>query len=217
VRPTSRVQVDSLSFLSVISGQKLSEVRFGYSRYRTSFTSLDSTFDPSTLGIDLGTGKLGLPEVDFGGIFDNLGATAYSIPRGRISQSFQILDNFSWMVGRHTIKFGGEYRRAVVNAFNDNLQRGDFVFAPNNKLIPSDAGADILAAYYLGDVSYVSAESGNTQRTTFNNGLAFFAQDDFRGPHVSPSTWACAGNILARSAKRTTCWPIWAQTETSQW
>ncbi len=176
----TRVQVLSLSLLSTINPQKLNEIRFGYSRYRTSFTSLDANFDPSSLGLDLGTGKLGLPEIDFGGIFENLGATAYSIPRGRVSQSFQFLDNFTWTHGRHTVKFGGELRRANVNAFNDNLERGEFVFAPDNGLIPTDEGADILAAYYLGYVSYVNAESGNTQRTTINNGLAFFAQDDFR-------------------------------------
>jgi len=176
----TRVQVVSVSLLSTLSAQKVNEVRFGYSRYRTSFTSLDASFDPSTLGIDFGTGKNGLPEIDFGGIFENLGATAYSIPRGRVSQSFQFLDNFTWTVGRHTVKFGGEYRRANVNAFNDNLERGDFVFAPNNGFIPSNTGADILAAFYLGYDSYVSAESGNTQRTTINNGFSFFAQDDFR-------------------------------------
>ena len=178
----TRVQVVSVSLLSTLSAQKINEVRFGYSRYRTSFTSLDADFNPSTLGIDLGTGKPGMPEIDFAGIFENLGATAYSIPRGRVSQSFQFLDNFTWTVGRHTVKFGGEYRRANVNAFNDNLERGDFVFATDNNLIPGPAnvGADILAAFYLGDVSYVSANSGNTQRTTINNGFSFFAQDDFR-------------------------------------
>jgi hypothetical protein len=176
----TRVQVVSLSLLSTLSARKLNEVRFGYSRYRTSFASEDANFNPSNLGINFGTGALGLPEIDFGGVFDNLGATAFSLPRGRVSQDFQLLDNFTWIVGRNTVKFGGEFRRAVVNAYNNNLERGDFVFAPNNGLIPTDEGADILAAYYLGDVSYVDAESGNTQRTTYNNGLAFFVQDDFR-------------------------------------
>ena len=63
------------------------------------------------------------------GVYDNLGTTAYSIPRGRTSQSFQILDNFTAMVGRHTIKFGGEFRRAIVNSYNDNLERGIFSFS----------------------------------------------------------------------------------------
>jgi len=186
----ARVQVLSVSFLSSLSAHKVNEVRFGYSRYRTSFSSLDANFDPTTLGLDFGTGKLGLPEIDFGGVFDNLGATAYSIPRGRTSQSFQILDNFIFESGRHTFKFGGEYRRAQISSFNDNLERGLFSFSPDAtsltdcglKVPPaacSDLGALVLANYYLGN-TYPSIDAGNTQRTTFNNGLAFFAQDDFR-------------------------------------
>jgi hypothetical protein len=175
----ARVQVLSASLLSTLTAAKLNEVRFGYSRYRTSFSSLNANYDPSQAGIDFGTGKLGLPEIDFGGIFDNLGATAFSIPRGRTSQSFQILDNFTWIRGRHTIKFGGEYRRAMIDSFNDNLERGGIVFAPGNGLDP-DPGTDILAAYYLGFDSFTLANAGDTHRSTSNNGLAFFVQDDFR-------------------------------------
>ncbi|MBV8053440.1 MAG: TonB-dependent receptor, partial [Acidobacteriaceae bacterium] len=187
----ARVQVFSASLLSSIGVHKLNEVRFGYSRYRTSFNSLDSSFDPSTLGINFGTGKLGLPEIDFGGAFDNLGATAFSVPRGRTSQSFQILDNFTYEAGRHTFKFGGEYRRAIVDSFNDNLERGLFSFSaadpttltPCTQAVPlagcADSGALTLVSYYQGN-NFPSIDAGNTQRTTLNNGLSFFAQDDFR-------------------------------------
>src|SRR5579862_6282391 len=187
----ARVQIFSASFLSSIGVHKLNEVRFGYSRYTTSFSSLDAGFDPSTLGIDFGTGKLGLPEIDFGGTFDNLGATAFSVPRGRTSQSFQVLDNFTYEAGRNTFKFGGEYRRAIINSFNDNLERGVFSFSaadpttlgPCTQAAPlagcADSGALTLVSYYQGN-NFPSIDAGNTQRTTFNNGLAFFAQDDFR-------------------------------------
>ncbi len=187
----TRVQLVSASLLSTLSSTRINEIRFGYSRYRTSFSSLDANTDFSAPTLDFGTGKLGLPEIDFSGLFDNLGATAFSIPRGRTSQTFQILDNFTWLRGRHTIKFGGEYRRAVIDSFNDNLERGLFSFGaedPANlaacQLTPvpagcSDQGALTLAAFYLGD-TFPSADAGNTQRTTFNNGLAFFVQDDFR-------------------------------------
>jgi hypothetical protein len=193
----TRVQIVSASLLSSLSPHKLNEIRFGYSRYTTSFSSLDATFNPSTLGIDFGTGKPGLPELDFGGVFDNLGATAYSIPRGRTSQSFQILDNFTLESGRHTFKFGGEYRRAIVSSFNDNLERGLFSFsaadpsnlAPCSQAVPvagcADPGVLTLISYYQGD-TFPSIDAGNTQRTTFNNGLSFFVQDDFRAmPHLT--------------------------------
>jgi len=175
----TRVQVVSVSHLSMLGSSKLNEIRFGYSRYRTSFSALDANYDPSQAGIDFGTGKLGLPEIDFGGVFDNLGASAYSIPRGRTSQSFQILDNFIWNHGRHEIKFGGEYRRAMISSFNDNLERGGIVFTTDNGF-DSDPGTDILAAYYLGYDYFTEIDQGDTHRSTANNGLAFFAQDDFR-------------------------------------
>src|SRR5436305_2381529 len=124
----TRVQLVSASLLSTLSSNRINEIRFGYSRYRTSFSSLDANHDYSAPTLDFGTGKLGLPEIDFSGIFDNLGTSAFSIPRGRTSQTYQILDNFTWVRGKHTIKFGGEYRRAAIDSFNDNLERGLFSF-----------------------------------------------------------------------------------------
>ena len=191
----TRVQLVSASLLSTLTTTKINEVRFGYSRYRTSFSSLD-TADPASFGtsgvpFNMGTEKTGLPEIDFGGAFDNLGSSAFSIPRGRTSQSFQILDNFTWLKGRHTIKVGGEYRRASISSFNDNLERGLFSFGSDPSgflLCPGfstdpvecgDPGAVTLANYYIGN-TFPLIDAGNTKRQTFNNGFAFFGQDDFR-------------------------------------
>ena len=103
----------------------------------------------------------------------------------------QILDNFTLLKGRHTIKFGGEYRRIAIDSFNDNLERGLFSFGPEDPNTLSacppdnpapgcdDTGTLTLVGYYFGD-TFPLADAGNTQRTTYNNGLAFFAQDDFR-------------------------------------
>ena len=206
----TRVQVVSLSLLSSLSSSRINEVRFGYSRYTTSFSSLDASWNPVPLGLNLGTGKTGVPEFDFtdatdtqGNNIENLGAIGYSVPRGRTSQSFQILDNFTWIAGKHTWKFGGEFRRASISAFNDNLERGIFQFYPGACVGQSvnvnpctiggqpnpnfDPIVDTLADFYTGgsqDTSfcctYNSVDTGNTQRTTRNNGFSFFAQDDYR-------------------------------------
>jgi hypothetical protein len=194
----TRVQVVSASLLSALSSNRVNEIRFGYSRYRTSFSTRDANYDPITaLGIDFGTGRLSLPEIDFGGNLDNLGATGFSIPRGRTSQSFQILDNFTWVLGRHTIKFGGEVRRVKIDNFNDNLARGQIEFGSSDYTDPTtglvcpagfqfctDPVVTTLSNLYLGNSYNAVANTGNTQRTTYNNGLSLFAQDDFR---VSPS------------------------------
>jgi hypothetical protein len=186
----TRVQVVSLSLLSTLSANRLNEIRFGYSRYRTSFSSLDANFDPATLGstaqpFNLGTGKLGLPEFDFSNI-ENLGATGFSVPRGRTSSTYQILDNFTWLRGKHTLKFGGEFRRAAIQNFNDNLERGIFQFTSGVGL-STDPVVDALADFYTGGsqdttscCSFVSVDAGDTHRTTYNNGFGFFVQDDYR-------------------------------------
>jgi hypothetical protein len=181
-RSPTRVQVASGSLLSVLNANHVNEVRFGYSRFRNSFGSLDDRVDPSTLGINLGTGKLGLPEFDFNGSIENLGATIFGIARGRISQTYQILDNFTWTRGRHSAKFGAEYRRALVDFSNDNFARGLFSFnsAPPPVTIPgADAISTTLANYFLGN-GFAEAETGNTARNVRNNGLSFFALDDIR-------------------------------------
>ena len=180
----TRVQVVSGSWLSVFSPSKLNEVRFGYSRFRNSFGSLDDRVDPSAaFGINFGTGKLGLPEFDFNGPIENLGATIFGIPRGRISQTYQILDNFTWIRGRHIVKFGGEYRRALVDFSNDNFTRGLFSFnntpPPPVTLPGADGITNTLANYFLGN-GFAQAETGNTARNLRSNGLSFFAQDDVR-------------------------------------
>jgi hypothetical protein len=192
----ARVQVLSASLLSTLGPSKINEIRFGYSRYRTSFSSLNANYDPVANGLNLGTGKLGLPEFDFTGI-ENLGAIGFSVPRGRTSQTYQILDNFTWLHGKHTLKFGGEFRRASIENFNDNLERGIFQFTAGICLVPCvlpngdpdpnyDPIVDSLANFYTGGsqddcfCSFELVDSGNTQRTTYNNGFSFFAQDDYR-------------------------------------
>jgi outer membrane receptor protein involved in Fe transport len=190
----TRAQVGSASWLSVFSPTVINEVRFGYSRFRNQFGSLDDKIDPSTLyGIDFGTGKLGIPEIDFNGAIENLGATIFGIPRGRVSQTYQILDNFTWIRGRNTWKFGGEYRRALVDFSNDNFTRGYFSFdgtAPPEVTIPIPAGNDptivhALADYYIGN-GFATASAGNTARNIATNGLSLFAEDEIRlRPHLT--------------------------------
>ncbi len=182
ISPT-RVQVVSVSLLSTPSPTRVNEVRFGYSRYRTAFNSADASLSPSSIGLDTGTGINGLPEVDFGGVFDNLGATVFGIPRGRVSQTDQILDNFTWLHGQHTLKLGGQFWRADISSSNDNYARGiisinlDPYSSPS---IPAPVPAvDLLANLFLGD-AYFEAYTGDTERHTYNNNLSFFAQDDYR-------------------------------------
>src|SRR6201987_180508 len=186
ISPT-RVQVVSASLLSTLNGTRTNELRFCYTRFHNSFTSLDA-LNPNPNIPDFGTGHTGLPEFDFSSIFENLGATVFSIPRARVSQNYQILDNYTLVRGTHTLKFGGEFRRAWVSEFNDNFERGLFSLStcdpttfPTGCDVPVGTSnqVNILTEFFLGNAS-ASASTGNTQRTTYNNGVSFFAQDEYR-------------------------------------
>lgn len=191
ISPT-RVQVVSVNWLTTISPSQINEVRFGYSRFRTSFNSADATpgnpnyIDPSALGLDMGTGHVGLPEIDFNGDLENLGATAYSVPRGRLSETFQVVDNYTYIQGRNTYKFGVDFHRYDVQSFNDNLERGlldvNTCFSLPDGTCPAlsaDPIVNELANFYIGNI-YAVGDIGNTARFTFNNNLGFFAQDEIR-------------------------------------
>src|SRR5258706_3343186 len=193
ISPT-RVQVISLNWLATFSSTKYNEVRFGYSRFRTGFNSADATpgnpnfIDPTALGLDMGTGHVGLPEIDFNGDLENLGATGFSVPRGRLSETFQILTNYTWIHEHHTFKFGAEYHRYDVQSFNDNLERG-LLEVNTDPTLSADRIVNELANFYIGNI-FALGNAGNTQRFTFNNNFGFFGQDEFR---LRPNLTVTAG------------------------
>ena len=55
----------------------------------------------------------GSPKLTISG-FDYVGATQ---PLGRIDTTGHITDNLTWVHGRHQLKLGGEYRRALLDVF----------------------------------------------------------------------------------------------------
>jgi hypothetical protein len=164
VVPT-RVQLFGLNLAQTLSARLINETRLGYNRYVQTFTPLDASFDPASIGLI--TGSLSLPTITIPG-FVSLGAPT-NVPRGRVSSAYQVVDNLTWTRGAHMFKIGGEYRRAIVNSFNDTNARGRLNF--NNLAdflagVLSPAGTTILR--------------GATRRDTFTNNFGFFAQDDWK-------------------------------------
>ena len=164
VVPT-RIQLVGLNLWQVLSKTLVNETRVGYNRFVQSFTPLDANFDPSSIG--LVTGSLSLPTITIPG-FVSLGAPT-NVPRGRVSSGYQFVDNLTWTRGAHIIKAGGEYRRAIVNSFNDTLARGQLNF---NSL------ADFLAGKV--STSGTAILRGSTRRDTFTNNYGLFIEDDWK-------------------------------------
>jgi hypothetical protein len=166
VVPT-RIQLFGLNLTQVLNARLINESRAGYNRYVQFFTPLDANFNPASIGLNTGMQTGGLPTITITN-FVSLGAPT-NVPRGRFSSGYQFTDNLTYSAGAHTYKFGGEYRRAIVNSVNDVNARGRLNF---NNL------ADFLAGVV--STSGTTILRGATRRDTFTNNFGGFAQDDWK-------------------------------------
>jgi Carboxypeptidase regulatory-like domain len=185
VTPT-RVQVVSLSYVTVLSSTKVNELRYGWNRFAEGFFPQDQSFDPSSIGLCnvpvtfSGCHSSGLPIIllsptptGASGFFSQVGATSGD-PRQRVDTNNQILDSFSWKMNKHELKFGGEFRRTSIQQSFDKYSRGRIRFDDLESLLQM-----IPQQSSFGTFDY----TGYTLRHTHQNGFGFYAQDTF---HLTP-------------------------------
>ena len=174
----TRVQLVSISYVRVISPSKLNEARFGWNRFAEGFFPADAAFQPSSVGLCAATtvadctgpsaSNSGLPVIQVGD-FAQLGAN-HSTPRHRFDTNWQALDNFSWTVGQHNIKFGYEFRRTSIQQFFGVLYRGALEFSNTT---------DSLGDFLSGTVDGGAQSLGQSIRHTYENNHGLFVQDSF--------------------------------------
>jgi hypothetical protein len=167
VTPT-RVQLVSLSYVKVISDNKVNEARLGWNRFVEGFFPQDNKFNPASIGLNTGVAssfEFGLPKITVGG-FSPIGATG-SVPRDRVDSNWHFIDNYSWKSGRHDMKFGYEFRRTTIAQIIEPNFRGSLTF-------------DDLSAFLQGTPSKGSQAQGSTGRHTAENSHGLYAQDSFR-------------------------------------
>jgi hypothetical protein len=128
----TKVHLVSISYLKILSSTKVNELRFGFNRFKEGFFPEDNDFDPRSIGLNTGITSeqdFGLPQIR---IHDELGITnigaTLSVPRARTDINYQLLDNFSWKLTKHDLKFGYEFRRTTVDQFFDAGYRGRLDF-----------------------------------------------------------------------------------------
>jgi Carboxypeptidase regulatory-like domain/TonB dependent receptor/TonB-dependent Receptor Plug Domain len=169
----TRVQLVSLSYVTVVSPTNVNELRMGWNRFAEGFFPEDRSFQPSSIGLNTGTGSAdqGLPFITVSG-YASLGASK-SDPRHRFDTNWQALDNYSWTAGKHSIKFGYEYRRTSITQFLGTNYRGKLNFAS-------------LADFLSGNVDSGSQSLGDSIRHSYQNSHGFYAQDTYRIlPHLT--------------------------------
>jgi hypothetical protein len=140
--PVSRSAVftETHSFSSTL----LNEFRSGFSRNQTFLTVQDSGFNAASIFVDPsgkplagvvdGTKNVldsGLPTIAVTGGYAVLG-TANNYPQGRITNTYELFDNMSWMspfgASKHSFRWGFHARREEARRFLDGSARGTFNF-----------------------------------------------------------------------------------------
>ena len=169
----TRVQLIAISYVATITPSVTNEVRLGWNRFAEGFFPEDRNFDPSSIGLNTvaagtpnaGTYNLGLPKITVSGLAP-LGADNGD-PRQRVDTNWHYIDNLSWIHGKHSLKFGYEFRRTSVSQDFNRGFRGTLDF-------------NSLADFIAGTPDGGSQRQGDTNRNTFENSSAFYVQDSYR-------------------------------------
>jgi hypothetical protein len=172
----------------IINSRMLNTLTFATNYFLQTFNDAKQNFNPqANAGLNLGiTNPVvagGAPTITVSG-FDITGATQ---PSGRTDVTGHVTDNFHWTLGRHELKFGGEFRHSNVNQLYFSSARGTFLFDGSRGPWSAALGAGTQLAdvsdFLIGTTSNSSGArllQGNAQRVwTFNTEDAW-AQDDFR-------------------------------------
>ncbi len=133
------------------SSTRVNELRIGYNRVRDDLLPFvkESLFDKFGFrGIPAETGNTGLPRITISG-FADLGEANF-LPNYKISETFQVNDDFSWVRSNHSIKTGLNFNY-VRSFFNiSGTARGLFNFSgvftqdPQNRARTGSGFADFL-------------------------------------------------------------------------
>jgi hypothetical protein len=177
----------ALVYNSTLSPRLANQFVFGFNYFGQTLADANTDFNPIALGLNTGVTSpqlAGAPNITIGA-FDPIGLNPYS---GRQDTTWHLTDALSYNIGKHQLRFGGEFRRSKVDEFYHTGQRGTFSFDgyqgpwagdPNI----TDGNITALADFLAGFVYQSTIVTGNPSRTVFTNGFSFFGQDNFQITH----------------------------------
>jgi len=184
----SRAQHLGIGYTHTFSERVLNDLHGGYFRYAVN--ALPFNFGKN-LGAQLGIPNVnrpgypnssGLTNIDIAG-FTSLGDSQW-LPEHVFENIFQVADTLTWIKGRHSLKFGVDFRRQQRNFFQLSNPRGYFVFGGGytNDLTTANGG-NALADALLGiPISNEQDFLPGLYPTRYWD-LAEFFQDDFHLSH----------------------------------
>ena len=113
-------QIGTLSETHIFTPSIVNEARLGFNRISISFNPAN-TISPTSLGLADGLpGNVGLPQITLSDIGLVFGGPS-GFPQGRNDTAGVLSDTVTMIKGKHTIKWGGEFRRFLVASFAGNI------------------------------------------------------------------------------------------------
>jgi hypothetical protein len=171
----------------IFSPHVVNEFRAGYTRLRTERLQFNSDENLSAEvgipGIPYTPGNGGLPRFGISGL-TNFGSATYQ-PTREFENVFHFIETVSVIKGRHTMKFGAEWKPIVnFSILQPPTPRGRFTF--NGNFTRDSASRDNTG---LGFADFVLGQMSSSLLSSFINdtfqqpGYFFYAQDDIKVTH----------------------------------
>lgn len=171
-----RVQSFGVDWTHILHSNLINDARAGFIRYRDNTLPLDFGQNPSeALGIpnsNRGGNSSGLAKFQISG-YQPLGDSLW-VPETIVENVFQLADTVSWVHGKHTMKFGMDFRRQQRNFFQQTAPSGWYQFSGNyTQGVP-------LADALLGIPQFSFQDHLNGEDDTRYWDISEFVQDNIR-------------------------------------
>jgi hypothetical protein len=191
-----RAQVIGVNYTWIPNARWVNEARFGYNRFWQAILTADHNKDPKGFyGINTGVTdpvNFGMPEIDVDG-FNPLGGNHGWPLLTTPNQTYQWVDNVSYTRGKHTFRFGGEFRHGSTDNTRDRYGKGRIRFAGRElstlcDCLPGGRNSTPLEDFIAGlpRGSFRAGKTGgrifvgNSSRHVSINSFGAFFQDDWR-------------------------------------
>ncbi|MBT9331856.1 TonB-dependent receptor [Paracidobacterium acidisoli] len=132
------------SWTHTFGADMLNELRAGY--YRNNYPSVipQTVTQPGSYGFSISPqlAQASLPYMSIGAYF-NLGFS-YEGPQPRVDTSLTYSDNFSWIIGNHSLKFGGSFEQFRVRNPFAYLNNGSYSYNGSGQYSSGDPMIDFV-------------------------------------------------------------------------
>lgn len=135
---------------------------------RLAYRRSDNSFPVTTSFRFPGLADTTFPNIGLGDMGIDIGPPGNN-PQTGIENSYQIVNNMTYLMGNHSLKFGGDFRKIISPQTFTQRGRGDYQYT-ESQLYFYDMAPDFTAQRSVGDVVYYGDQSI----------LYAFIQDDWR-------------------------------------